>query len=85
MLRVNIYFFNGQVYWTVTLASWLRQTKEIFIITIGLKQNDLNGPINNNTASVQIMACRLFGDKPLSEPMMRWFTDAYMRHPASMS
>ena len=28
------------------------------------------GPINNNPALVQIMACRRSGDKPLSEPMM---------------
>ena len=30
----------------------------------------LKGPINNNPALVQIMAWRLSGDKPLSEPMM---------------
>ena len=29
-----------------------------------------NGPIDNNSALIQIMACRLSGDKPLSEPMM---------------
>ena len=28
------------------------------------------GPINNNPALVQVMACRRPGDKPLSEPMM---------------
>ena len=43
-----------------------------------------NGPINNKSL-VQIMAwCRL-GDKPLSEPVMIYLTDAYMRHSASMS
>ena len=31
------------------------------------------------------MAWRQAGDKPLSEPMMVWFTDAYMCHLASMS
>ena len=30
------------------------------------------GPINNNTALVQIMACGLLGDKPLSEPMVTY-------------
>ena len=35
------------------------------------------GPTNNNPASVQIMAGRRLGDKPLSEPMMTRFTDAY--------
>ena len=43
------------------------------------------GPINNIPAWVQVMAWRLSGDKPLSEPMMTWFIDAYMRHSASMS
>ena len=40
------------------------------------------GPINNITSLVQIMAlalCRI-GDKPLFEPMLTRFTDAYMRH-----
>ena len=31
------------------------------------------------------MAGRQTGDKPLSEPMMTQFNDAYMRHSASMS
>ena len=43
------------------------------------------GPVNNIPASVQIMAWRRTGDKPLSEPMMTQFNDAYMRHSASMS
>ena len=43
------------------------------------------GPIDNIPALVQIMAWRRPGDKPLSEPMMGLFTDAYMRHSASMS
>ena len=43
------------------------------------------GSINNIPALVQIMAWRRPGDKPLSEQMMVCFTDAYVRHPASMS
>ena len=38
------------------------------------------GPIDNNPALVKIMAWRRIGDKPLSEPMLTWSTDAYMRH-----
>ena len=38
------------------------------------------GPINNNTAMVYKMACLRIGDKPLSEPVLSGFTDAYMRH-----
>ena len=38
------------------------------------------GPINNILALIQIMAWSQLGDKPLPEPMMTQFTDAYMRH-----
>ena len=38
------------------------------------------GPINNIPVVAQIMAWRRPGDKPLSEPMLTRFTDAYMRH-----
>ena len=31
------------------------------------------------------MAWRLIGDKPLSEPMLTQFTDAYMRHKGEMN
>ena len=37
-------------------------------------------PIDNNTALVWIMAWCRIGAKPLSEPMLTRFTDAYMRH-----
>ena len=44
------------------------------------------GPIDNNLALVQIMAWRRIGDKPLSEPMLTQFTDAYyMLHHGEMS
>ena len=42
------------------------------------------GLINNIPALVQIMAWHRPGNKPLSGPMMK-FTDAYMRHSASMN
>ena len=38
------------------------------------------GPIDNKSALVQVMACRLRGDKPLPEPMLTQFIDAYMWH-----
>ena len=43
-----------------------------------------NGPVNNIPALVQIIAWCRPGEKPLCEPMMQ-FTDAYMRHLASLS
>ena len=39
-----------------------------------------NGPIDNKSALVQVMAWRRTGDKPLPEPMLTQFTDTYMRH-----
>ena len=36
--------------------------------------------IDNKPASVQVMAWRRTGDKPLTELMMTQFIDAYMRH-----
>ena len=44
----------------------------------------LKGPIDSNPALVQIMAWCRIGDKPLSEPMMDYVSDAYMRHLASI-
>ena len=37
-------------------------------------------PIDNKPAMFQVMAWRRAGDKPLPEPMLTWFTDAYMQH-----
>ena len=37
------------------------------------------GPIDNNSALVQVMAWRRIGDKPLPETEMIQFTDTYMR------
>ena len=44
-----------------------------------------NGQINNIPSLVQRVTWRRPGDKPLSEPMMAKFTDAYMRHSTSIS
>ena len=37
-------------------------------------------PIDDEPALVQVIAWRRTGDKPLPEPMLTQFTDAYMRH-----
>ena len=42
------------------------------------------GLIDNMAALVQIMSWCRTSDKPLSEPMLACFTDAYMRHSASV-
>ena len=40
----------------------------------------LEGPIDNKSILVQLMTWSRKGDKPLSEPILTEFTDAYMRH-----
>ena len=42
-------------------------------------------PINNTWALVKKIAWRRTGDKPLPEPMMTQFIDAYVRHQGEMS
>ena len=42
------------------------------------------GRVDNNPALVKIMTWCRIGDKPLSEPMLTQFTDAYMRRYAEM-
>ena len=44
-----------------------------------------DGPIDNNLALVWIMAWHGIGEKPLSEPMVTQFIDAYMRHYGKVS
>ena len=56
--------------------SWMK----ICILIKILLQFVPKGPIDNKPALVQVMAWRRTGDKPLSEPMLTKFTDAYMRH-----
>ena len=51
--------------------------KVIISIKISLKFVP-KGPIDNESALVQVMAWRRTGDKPLPEPMLTQFTDAYM-------
>ena len=54
--------------WKILYFDWISLT---FIARV---------PIDNTPALVSIMACCRVGDKPLSEPMRTWFTDAYVRH-----
>ena len=42
-------------------------------------------PIDNKSALIQVMAWHWTGDKPLPEPVLTWFTDAYMRYWGELS
>ena len=52
---------------------------DIIVIEISSKFVSMSS-VDNKPALVQIMVWRRIGDKPLPEPMMIQFTDAYMRH-----
>ena len=52
---------------------------KMILIRISLKFVP-RGQTDNKSVLVQLMAWRQIGDKPLSEPILTWFTDAYMRH-----
>ena len=82
---------RGQKYW-VGIVQWASETsvldeiadtfrnynKDEFRYKISPKFVPM-GTINNILALVQIKSGRRIGDKPLSEPMLTWFTDADMR------
>ena len=53
--------------------------KFCILIQISLKFV-LEGPTDNKSALVQVMAWCWTDTKPLPEPMLTQFTDAYMRH-----
>ena len=66
------------------IFKWIFLYDSIYIsIKISLKFVP-QGPINNIPGLVQIMAWRLTGDKSLSETILAFVGDAYMRHSASM-
>ena len=44
----------------------------------------LRSPVDNKPALVQVMAWRQTGDKPLPEPMMTQFIDAYTQSSATI-
>ena len=80
-LRViqNGHHFADDMFNCIFLNEYLWILDEISLKYIPL------GLIDNIAALLQILACRLFGAKPLSEAMVVCFADAYMRHSASMS
>ena len=70
---------NGRHFADDDFRCILVSEKFCILIKISLKCVP-KGPIDNIPALVQIMAWCRIGDKPLSEPMLMQFTDAYMRH-----
>ena len=55
-----------------------------YILTIALKFVAMD-PIGDKPVLVQIVACGLFDAKPVSEPVLVYFTDGYIHHWLSVS
>ena len=55
----------------------------VFLIQVSLRFVH-QGQADNKAALVQVMAWRLFGAKPLPEPVMITFYDAIWSHKATM-
>ena len=70
---------NGRLFADDIFRCIFLNEKSYILIKISLKFVT-KGPIDNDPALVQVMAWRVFGNKPLSEPMLTRFNDAYMRH-----
>ena len=70
---------NGRHFADDIFKCMLMNEKFCILIQISLKFVPKR-PIDNKSALVQVMAWRRTGDKPLPEPMLAQFTDAYMRH-----
>ena len=75
---------NGRLFADDIFKCILMNEKFCILIKISLKFVP-KGLIDNKTALVQVMAWHRTGNKPLPEPMLIKFTDAYMRHQGEMS
>ena len=78
-LNENDRILNGRHFGRRHFQMLFLEWNDRILIQISLKFVPMS-PIDNKPALVQVMAWRRIGDKPLSEPVMAQFTDAYMRH-----
>ena len=75
---------NGRHFADDLFGCILVNEKFCILIKISLKFVP-EGTTDNNPALVYIMALCRIGNKPLSEPTLTRFTDAYIRHDGVMS
>ena len=69
----------------MTFSNVFSSMKSVLYFDSSFMEVCSKGQIYNKSALVQIMASRQTGDKPLPEPMLTSFTDAYMRYSGEMS
>ena len=83
-LSLSLPWQNGRQITDDILKCVFMNEKLYILIQISLKFFG-KGQIDNESALVQVMAWHWTGDKPLTEPMLTWFTDAHMWHQGEMS
>ena len=78
---------EGQSLTPLTHPQWPPNSQTIFSnVILWIKKIKISlkfvpkGPLDNNPALVHVMAWQRIGDKPLSEPMLTPFTEAYTWH-----
>ena len=69
MAAISQTMFSDAFLWMTSFVFWVKFHWSLFL-----------SPVDSNLAMVLIMAWCWIGDKPLSGPMLTWFTDAYMLH-----
>ena len=86
LIYVNVFMqkWNNRHFTYIIFKCYFLNDDVFIFIAISFKYV-LKRPINKTPSLVQIMDCRLFGDKPLSEPMVVCLTDVYMRHLVSIN
>ena len=70
---------NG-IHFATDIFRWILVNEKLYVSIRNSLEFIPKGPIGNNSALEQIMAWRHPGNKPLSEPMLTRFTEAYMWH-----
>ena len=75
--NLGSYLTNHTTWFCCNLSNVFLYENSIIPIRISLKFGP-RSPIDNKPALVQVLAWRWIGDKPLSELMLPYFTDAYI-------
>ena len=77
--RVHFYYINMSSI-NAEFLLWYENCRRHFQMYLKCLKFVHKGPIGYKSALEQVMAWRRTGDKPLPEPMLTQFTDAYRQH-----
>ena len=81
----KVYINSSGCHFAVDMFRCIFFNEKFCILIKFSKKFVCKGPIDNNSALVQVMAWHREGYKPLPEPIQTKFTDAYLQHYGEMS